>query len=73
MTIKKGYVLVKCACCKTEFQARIADRNRGWGKYCSKKCKAIKQYTAYLTSYQASTVDDVDYEGDGWDAHKDIF
>jgi hypothetical protein len=34
---------VKCACCKTEFEARIADIKRGWGKYCSKSCKAKKQ------------------------------
>lgn len=34
---------VKCACCKKEFQARTADVARGWGKFCSKRCKAIKQ------------------------------
>lgn len=35
---------VKCQCCKTPFEARTADVNRGWGKYCSKSCKATKQY-----------------------------
>lgn len=34
---------VKCANCKTEFEARTADINRGWGKFCSKVCKAKKQ------------------------------
>lgn len=36
-------VQVKCERCKTPFFAREADRKRGWGKYCSKSCKAIKQ------------------------------
>lgn len=36
-------VEVKCQCCKTPFMARVADRKRGWGKFCSKSCKAIKQ------------------------------
>lgn len=45
----------KCASCKHEFQARTADVKRGWGKFCSKSCKAIKQeartgqYNAYLS------------------------
>ncbi|HEX8418974.1 MAG TPA: hypothetical protein VF638_03065 [Sphingomonas sp.] len=36
-------VQVKCARCSTPFTARTADRARGWGKFCSKSCKAIKQ------------------------------
>lgn len=36
-------VEVKCQRCKTPFMARVADRKRGWGKFCSKSCKAIKQ------------------------------
>lgn len=36
-------VEVKCARCKRPFVARVADRKRGWGKFCSKSCKAIKQ------------------------------
>lgn len=35
---------VKCQCCKKPFEARTADVNRGWGKFCSKSCKATKQY-----------------------------
>lgn len=33
----------KCKCCGNPFVARTADRNRGWAKFCSKSCKAIKQ------------------------------
>lgn len=36
-------VIVPCKCCKQPFVARVADRKRGWGRYCSKSCKAIKQ------------------------------
>ena len=35
--------LVSCGCCRNQFQARTADVNRGWGKFCSKSCKAINQ------------------------------
>jgi endogenous inhibitor of DNA gyrase (YacG/DUF329 family) len=34
---------VKCKRCQQPFQARVADIRRGWGKFCSKSCKAIKQ------------------------------
>lgn len=36
-------VTQKCQRCKTLFEARLADVKRGWGKFCSKSCKAIKQ------------------------------
>lgn len=38
-------VMVKCKCatCKEWMEVREADRKRGWGKFCSKSCKAIKQ------------------------------
>ena len=36
-------VLVNCLCCKVEFSARVADRARGWARFCSKSCKALKQ------------------------------
>jgi len=29
--------------CGKEFEARTADVKRGWGKFCSKSCKAKKQ------------------------------
>lgn len=76
---KKGYVLVQCQCCQKEFQARIADRKRGWAKFCSKSCKAIEQerrtgqYSRYLGHVRSLSTTNVDYEGKGWDAHKDIW
>lgn len=36
-------VQVNCKTCKQPFMARVADRKRGWGKFCSKSCKAVKQ------------------------------
>lgn len=33
----------KCKCCGMPFIARVADRERGWARFCSKSCKAIKQ------------------------------
>lgn len=33
----------QCRCCGQNFSARVADRKRGWAKYCSKSCKAIIQ------------------------------
>ena len=33
----------KCKQCKQPFMARVADRKRGWGRFCSKSCKAKKQ------------------------------
>lgn len=49
-------VEVKCANkrCRLKFMARVADRKRGWGLYCSKSCKAAvqenrtHQYANYL-------------------------
>lgn len=29
--------------CGVKFLARVADRKRGWGKYCNKRCNAIHQ------------------------------
>lgn len=34
---------VKCKCCKAPFMARVADRKRGWARFCSKSCKAVRQ------------------------------
>lgn len=33
----------QCKECGTPFEARTADRARGWARYCSKFCKARKQ------------------------------
>lgn len=35
--------IYKCKCCGGDFIARTADRKRGWAKFCSKSCKAIRQ------------------------------
>jgi len=56
-------VKVKCAnkSCGCEFMARLADRKRGWGKFCSKSCKAVKQerrtgnYKRYLQSQDGNS------------------
>ncbi|MBP5097954.1 hypothetical protein [Pseudomonas protegens] len=36
-------VEVLCEWCSGQFSARVADRKRGWAKFCSKSCKASKQ------------------------------
>lgn len=33
----------RCIGCGDPFTARVADRARGWARFCSKSCKAIKQ------------------------------
>ena len=43
MQTRGSKVEVKCKYCGDNFMARVADRKRGWGKFCSKSCKAIKQ------------------------------
>ena len=37
-------VEVSCKCCGEKFMARVADRKRGWAKFCSKSCKAKIQH-----------------------------
>ena len=43
-----------CMHCGDLFTARVADRKRGWARYCSKSCKAKRQeartgqYAAHL-------------------------
>ncbi len=66
-----------CKCCKEPFEAREADRKRGWAKFCSKSCKAKKQeartgqYKAYLERKDTDfDVDAYHAEDPGWDAHK---
>lgn len=43
-----------CVQCNDPFEARSADRARGWARYCSKSCKAIKQEkrTGQYKAYQ---------------------
>lgn len=61
----------KCARCKDPFTARVADRKRGWSRFCSKSCKAIKQTqtTGYSGPRRADELDG-EHEDAGWDAHK---
>jgi hypothetical protein len=67
----------RCDCCKQMFRARVADRNRGWARYCSKSCKAVKQdqrggrYQAYRESYEDDWhLAGLDAMEAGWDGHK---
>lgn len=74
-----------CKCgCKRTFQAREADVKRGWGRYYDKTCKAVAQEkrTGQNAAYHARQAnrdgsglydDAVDWEGNGWDAHKGSF
>ena len=40
----RGKTVAKnCENCRGVFHPRVADVKRGWGRFCSKKCKAIKQ------------------------------
>lgn len=69
---------VKVVCknkrCQCTFTARVADRKRGWARFCSKSCKAVVQekrtgqYAAYKSreSHYFSACDDP-----GWESHKD--
>lgn len=60
-------VEVKCKHCKEEFMARLADRKRGWGKFCSKSCKAkhqekrTGQHKRYLSRCNSLDVSDGNY------------
>jgi phage FluMu protein Com len=82
-------VEVKCCKCKKLFDARVADRNRGWARFCSKSCKAKEQeartgqYKSNLCrmingTFKSRTVVDLSddtylNEDPSWDAHKDSF
>ena len=55
-----------CECCRKSFQARTADVNRGWARFCSKSCKAMKQAAngPLLTERDYREIDNGDW--DGW-------
>lgn len=42
-TVRGSTLDVPCKRCGEKFPARVADLKRGWAKFCSKSCKAIKQ------------------------------
>lgn len=65
----------KCKCCKKVFSARAADVKRGWGLYCSKRCKAVVQerkngqHRAYLQGRGVSNLHPErlkDYDKEGY-------
>lgn len=69
----------QCQNCGDGFTARTADRARGWARFCSKSCKAVRQERttgqnqAYQRRRQAAEEGysdaDLDFDG-GWDEHK---
>jgi len=60
----------KCKRCGDPFTARVADRRRGWARFCSKSCKAIRQTQRTGYAGPSSHSRDDEAEGLGWDAHK---
>lgn len=79
-TVRGAMTEVKCKRCKQPFMARVADRKRGWGKFCSKSCKAVvqerntNQFKAYqmrLQGHDTSNGFFVDRHGEyeGFSAH----
>jgi hypothetical protein len=66
-----------CQGCRGLFTARKADRKRGWARYCSKSCKAIKQeqrtgqYSKHKELIESNHYDHADEFAGGWDEHKD--
>lgn len=61
-----------CARCGDPFTARAADRKRGWARFCSKSCKAIRQ--TQRRGYPPPRDDNPLYTfGEMWDEHKECF
>jgi endogenous inhibitor of DNA gyrase (YacG/DUF329 family) len=52
----------KCKNCKSPFQAKASDMKRGWGKFCSKSCKAIEQEKRTNGQYRRYLEDEADSE-----------
>lgn len=42
-TVRGATAEFECANCRRLFTARVADRNRGWARFCGKSCKAQEQ------------------------------
>jgi hypothetical protein len=71
---------ITCLCgCKRKKMVRTADVKRGWGKFFSKRCKAIHQerrtgqYRNYLAGHGENDFSIHDEGDQSWDAHKDTF
>jgi hypothetical protein len=73
--------------CGKLFTARTADRARGWARFCSKSCKAVKQearthqYRDYmqrdrndkaLTQQERDDQEGMNANEAGWDGHKQV-
>lgn len=63
-----------CARCGDPFNARAADRKRGWARFCSKSCKAIRQTqrTGYAGPGAYDDEDPRNVFGEMWDDHKGL-
>jgi hypothetical protein len=71
-----AYVTVNCEVCKKPFQAKKADRARGWAKCCSKSCAASKREKktgnyAQFKEMQAAAIR-AGREHEGFDADLDV-
>ena len=73
-TVRGVMIVVKCKFCHQPFSASVADRNRGWARYCTKSCKAKEQEgrTGQYEKYLSGNLTVVEYQ-EGWDGHKDSF
>lgn len=65
-----------CEWCGKLHEVRVADLNRGWGRFCSKRCKAMKQEkrTGQNAAYQERREHDDDshvggFMTSGWFGH----
>lgn len=52
--------------CGKPFEARAADRKRGWARFCSKRCKAVEQEKR-TGQYAAHNNNERNYRGSGVD------
>lgn len=71
--IRGKMIECKCAVCGEKFTARVADRNRGWAKCCSKSCAATlsnkktgkyRKHLACQNKMDNLGYEDVDYYDD---------
>lgn len=55
------FVSVKCDQCGEIFEARVADRKRGWARFCSKSCKAKRQTQTLATRVENKKIRNKEY------------
>ena len=85
MAFKQTYFCANSNC-REAFQAKPADRARGWALYCSKSCKATKQAeikgATHSRHHQFSALrlrrfsehdEGMEAMEAGWDGHKNAF